>query len=93
LVSIYRKSHELHDQGDVKGFTDSYLQAIEIQRRQQQSIGSDKEDLHHQILPYEMMVHIFSFLTHLQVGPLMLVNKVKISPTPPTIPHLIPRSL
>jgi len=34
-LHLYQKSYELEVQGDVKGFTDTYLQAIQLQRAEQ----------------------------------------------------------
>jgi hypothetical protein len=41
-LALYRQSHALDIAGDARGFTDSYLKAIELQHQAQLSISSDR---------------------------------------------------
>lgn len=62
--------------GDVQGFTDTYLQAIQLQREAQSSIGTDTNELFEQVVPYELYMKIFGYLTTRDVCNIMTVCKV-----------------
>ena len=129
-VKLYRLSYKLEMQGDVEGFTDTYLQAIRLQRAAQVSsfslslfflfflslsfslslfvsslslslsppptqqfcrhrylnsfnyyiymkgsVAKDADDLFKQVLPYELYMQIFSYLSDKELVPLLRVAK------------------
>lgn len=64
--------------GDVKGFTDTYLQAIQLQRQAQRSISSESSatgDIN-LLLPHELYLTIFAFLKPKELCTCMVVCKV-----------------
>ena len=64
-------------ENDSQGFTDTYLEAIAKQREAQRSVGSDAADIFQQPLPYEIYIHIFSYLSAKDVCRAMRVCKVR----------------
>lgn len=65
-------------EGDSKGFTDTYLEAINMQCKAQRSVGSDAADIFLQPLPLEIYIHIFSYLSPRDVCRAMRVCKVHV---------------
>lgn len=64
--------------GDIKGFTDSYLEALKLQLGAQRSVGADAEALGAWRLPYELYLRIFSYLSSTDLTRCMIVCKVLI---------------
>jgi hypothetical protein len=60
--TLYVKSHENEQAGDIQGCTDTYLEALQLQLQVQQSIGSDTKSLALWPVPFEILLHIFSYL-------------------------------
>ena len=60
----------------MQGFTDTYLEAIQMQREAQSSIGMDTNELFEQVVPYEIYMKIFGYLTTRDVCGIMTVCKV-----------------
>lgn len=63
--------------GDTKGFTDTYLEAIKLQRTAQKSVGRDANAIFEQALPYEILIMIFGYLTAKELCRVMTVSKVR----------------
>lgn len=77
LVKVYEKSNDAIDQGDVQVFVEKYLQAIQLQRDEQRSLGEDKRKLASELaLPYEIYVKIFALLSPTEIARLQLVSKL-----------------
>ncbi|KAL6059672.1 Fe2OG dioxygenase domain-containing protein [Balamuthia mandrillaris] len=76
-LRLYRQSMRKEAEGDRQGFIDSYLEALRLQCQQQRSVGRDAEELSFegQLLPFEIYVHIFSFLDEKEVTRLLTVCK------------------
>jgi hypothetical protein len=60
--TLHVKSHENEQAGDIQGCTDTYLEALQLQLQAQQSIGSDTRSLALWPVPFEILLHIFSYL-------------------------------
>ena len=76
-LTLYRKSWQLEQSGDQKGFTDTYLQAIRLQMEAQRTVSADyRGELNRLAIPYEIYIRIFSYLPAQDVVRCMQVCKV-----------------
>ena len=66
-----------HTVGDSKGFTDTYLEAIKLQQQAQRSISQDSNEIFEQLLPYEVYMKIFGYLSAPDLCKIMTVCKVR----------------
>ena len=66
-----------HTAGDSKGFTDTYLEAIKLQQQAQRSISQDSNEIFEQLLPYEVYMRIFGYLSAPDLCKIMTVCKVR----------------
>ncbi len=62
--------------GDVEAFTDTYLEAISLQRQAQRSISMESTGGDMLTLPYELFLKVFSYLSANDVCTAMRVCKV-----------------
>ncbi len=65
--------------GNIQGFTDTYLEAIKLQRQAQRSISMESMDGDQLNLPYEIFLDIFGYLSARDVCAAMRVCKVCLS--------------
>ena len=49
--------------GDAQGFTDTYLEGLALQCQSQRTVGKDTSDIFEQVLPYELFMKVFSYLS------------------------------
>ena len=61
----------------MQGFTDTYLEAIILQKEAQPSVGDYADSIFEQSIPYEVYLRIFGFLTPRDVCNVMQVCKVR----------------
>ncbi|XP_064395912.1 uncharacterized protein LOC135342948 isoform X2 [Halichondria panicea] len=62
-LTLYQKSLELEKSGNIQGFTDTYLEAIKLQRQAQRSISMESRGGDELNLPYEIFLDIFGYLS------------------------------
>ncbi|KAL5486910.1 hypothetical protein EMCRGX_G019450 [Ephydatia muelleri] len=62
-VALYKKSWELEQAGDAQGFTDTYLEGLALQCQSQRTVGKDTSEIFEQVLPYELFMKVFSYLS------------------------------
>eukprot|EP01091_Cochliopodium_minus_P009855 TRINITY_DN2520_c0_g1_i1.p1 TRINITY_DN2520_c0_g1~~TRINITY_DN2520_c0_g1_i1.p1 ORF type:complete len:550 (-),score=139.63 TRINITY_DN2520_c0_g1_i1:318-1967(-) len=74
-LSLYKKSFELEREGDVEGFTDTYLRAIELQSKAQQSIPVKTTSPFTITLPWNIYRYICSFLSIKEITDSFTVSK------------------
>ena len=76
-LTLYRKSWQLEQNGDQKGFTDTYLQAIRLQMEAQRTVSADyRGELSRLAIPFELYIRIFSYLSAKDVTRCMQVCKL-----------------
>ena len=63
-------------EGDTKGFTDTYLEAIKLQQQAQRTVGLDANEIFEQAIPYEIYMKIFGYFTLKELANVMTVCKV-----------------
>ena len=62
--------------GDAQGFTDTYLEGLALQCQSQRTVGKDTIEIFEQVLPYELFMKIFGYLSVKELCTAAVVCKV-----------------
>jgi hypothetical protein len=75
-LSLYKKSFEYEREGNVEGFTDTYLQAINLQSKASQSIPSKSSCPFEVSLPWNLYRYICTYLSFSEIIKTFTVSKI-----------------